>query len=215
MAIDLTELSPDFRSLLDRLIEECKAEGVEIRPYFGIRSPFEQARLWRQSRSLEEIQAKIAELQSAGAPFLAYCVESVGPQSGPPVTSMLPGFSWHQWGEAVDCAWLVGGKLEWSVGKRVNGVNGYRIFAERAARLGLSPGGLRKSLKYWPHVQMRRAESPLDLISLVQIDEAMRERYAGLRLKPKPQHGSAEAPQPLLSVGIGELQQRAEAAETG
>ena len=39
------------------------------------------------------------------ANFLASVLDGVGPQHGPHVTNALPGLSWHQWGEAVDCFW--------------------------------------------------------------------------------------------------------------
>src|SRR6185369_14731386 len=102
-----------------------------------------------------EIALKIASLRDQGAPFLAHCLESVGPQSGDPVTNAIPGLSWHQWGEAMDCVWIVDGAAEWSTTRKVNGVNGYRAYANEAVRLGLTAGGFFRSLKDWPHVQLR------------------------------------------------------------
>jgi hypothetical protein len=179
MSIDVSMLVSEFREKLNSLIAACRGKGVEMRPYFGIRTPFEQAKLWRQSRTAEEIDQKIAELRTQGAAFLAHCLESVGPQNGAPVTNAIPGLSWHQWGEAVDCAWVVAGKTEWSAQKKVNGINGYRVYAAQAQALGLDPGGLWKSLKDWPHVQLRAASSLLKVFSLVEIDKVMKERFGG------------------------------------
>jgi len=179
MAIDETLLVPGFRDKLHDLLSACRDKGVEMRPYFGIRSPFEQARLWRQSRTREQINKKIAELSVAGAPFLASCIDSVGPQNGPPVTNALPGLSWHQWGEAADCVWVVAGKTEWSTQKKVNGINGYGLFAQEARAAGLDPGGLWKSLKDWPHVQLQTISSPARLFSLAEIDRVMKEKFGG------------------------------------
>src|SRR2546430_3224690 len=123
------------------LIANCMAKGVEMRPYQTLRDPFEQARLWRQSRPREEIERKVGELTSGGALFLVHCLESVGPQSGDPVTNAVPGFSWHQWGEAMDCMWIVDGAAEWSTTRKVNGVNGYRVYADEVVSLGLTAGG--------------------------------------------------------------------------
>src|SRR5688500_11665145 len=106
MAADLEPLVPEFRAKVDQLITRCQREGVEMRPYFAIRTPFEQAKLWRQSRTREEIMNRMATLRAAGAEFLAHCIESVGPQNGLHVTNAPPGLSWHQWGEAVDCVWV-------------------------------------------------------------------------------------------------------------
>jgi hypothetical protein len=179
MAADITLLVSEFTQQIRQLLDRCRLRGIEMRPYMGLRDPFEQARLWRQSRSREEIQARIALLQAQGAGFLAHCLESVGPQHGRPVTNALPGLSWHQWGEAVDCFWLVGGKAEWSAGRLVSGANGYQVYAEEAEALGLTAGGRFTSLKDWPHVQMRADASPLSSLSMVEIDAAMAAMFGG------------------------------------
>jgi hypothetical protein len=173
----LNTLVPAFRSSVETLLGRCRTRGVELRPYFTLRSPFEQAKLWRQSRTTEEIVGTIAELKKAGALFLAHCLESVGPQSGRHVTNAPPGYSWHQWGEAVDCFWAVSGRAEWSTQKRVKGQNGYRVYAEEAGKLRLTAGGLWASLKDWPHVQLRREGSPGQVMTVQEIDTAMRERF--------------------------------------
>jgi hypothetical protein len=177
MPIDTTKLVPEFKTKLDALLAACNRLGVEMRPYFGIRTPLEQAKLWRQSRAGEEIKKKIAELRAAGAPFLAKCLEDAGPQNGPPVTNAIPGLSWHQWGEAVDSAWIVAGKTDWSTQRKVGGINGYQVYSAQAAGLGLDPGGVWKSLKDWPHVQLRSAASPLKVMSLVEVDGIMNKRF--------------------------------------
>jgi hypothetical protein len=174
---DLNLLTDAFRAKVDALLERCTARGTPMRPYFTLRSPFEQARLWRQSRSKEEIAAKIAELQSQSAPFLAGCIARVGPQLGEPVTNAIPGLSWHQWGEAVDCFWVVDGEAEWSSRKKINDLNGYHVYAEEAEAAGLTAGGHWSSFKDWPHVQLRAAGSPLRLMSLIDIDKEMRQRF--------------------------------------
>jgi hypothetical protein len=179
MAIDETLLVPGFRDKLHLLLAACREQGVEMRPYFGIRTPFEQAKLWRQSRTRDQINKKIAELNAAGATFLASCIDSVGPQSGAPVTNALPGLSWHQWGEAADCAWIVDNKTEWSTQKKVSGINGYSLFAQEARKAGLDPGGLWKSLKDWPHVQLQSVSSPAKIYNLAEIDKVMKERFGG------------------------------------
>lgn len=181
MAADLSTLGPAFRSSVQALLEKCLARGVEMRPYFTMRSPFEQAKLWRQSRTGEEIMSRMAELRKAGAHFLVHCLESVGPQAGRHVTNALPGFSWHQWGEAVDCFWAVAGHAEWSTQKKVDGHNGYRLYAEQAAKLRLTAGGLWTSLKDWPHVQMRPEDSPAQIMSVEEIDAAMKARFGKQR----------------------------------
>lgn len=174
---DLNDLIPELRPGVQELLNHCRTRGVEMRPSATLRDPFEQARLWRQSRAREEIEREMARLRAAGAPFLANCLERVGPQSGPPVTGAIPGLSWHQWGEALDCFWVVDGAAEWSVTRLVNGVNGYRVYADEARRLGLTAGGFWTGLKDWPHVQLKPANSPLSVISLTVINAGMEARF--------------------------------------
>lgn len=179
MAANLDSLDKDFQKKIVSLIQNIAARGIEMRPYVSIRTPFEQAIAWRQSRAKEEVAAKIQEFKNAGAPFLAHCLESVGPQHGDHVTNAPPGLSWHQWGEAVDCFWLVNNQAEWSPQKIINGLNGYRVYAEEAVKLELDPGGLWRTFKDWPHVQYRQASSPLKVFSLIEIDKRMEQKFGG------------------------------------
>jgi hypothetical protein len=177
MAANLDLLVAEFKAKVQQLIARCEGRGVTMRPYDGLRDPFSQARLWRQSRSIEEIKAKIAALESESAPFLADCLRRVGPQNGDPVTNTAPGISWHQWGEALDCFWLVDGAAEWSLRRMVDGQNGYHVYADEAEKLGLTPGGHWPRFKDWPHVQLRDADNAESVMSFAQIDAAMKARF--------------------------------------
>jgi len=176
MAADLSLIDQQLKEKALDLIDRCRQRGFEMRPSAGLRDPFEQARLWRQSRSIEEIRKQIATLKAQGADFLAHCLDSVGPQHGDPVTNALPGYSWHQWGEAVDCFWLLDGRAEWSTTRKINGENAYRVYAQQATAVGLTAGGLWPRLKDWPHVQLRTASSP-SALGVQEIDRVMRERF--------------------------------------
>lgn len=174
---DLNLLTDEFRLAVITLLDRCAERGTPMRPYYTIRTPFQQARLWRQSRSKDEVEARVAQLKDQSAPFLADCITRVGSQQGDPVTNAIPGLSWHQWGEAVDCFWLVGSAAEWSSKKKINGVNGYQVYAHEAQSAGLTAGGLWSSFKDWPHVQVRAAGSPLKVMSLADIDKEMKQRF--------------------------------------
>ncbi len=178
MPAELSTLLPAFRIRVEDLVLACRQRGVEMRPYMAMRDPLEQAQLWRQSRTREEIERRISELRSGGAPFLARCLEAAGTRNGAHVTHSIPGLSWHQWGEAVDSFWVVDGRAEWSTVRKVDGVNGYQVYAEEAAKLGLDAGGRWRRFKDWPHVQLRPSSSPLGVLSLTEIDEEMRRRFA-------------------------------------
>ena len=82
-----------------------------------------------------------------------------------------------RYGEALDCFWVVDGRAEWSTVKKVNGLNGYHVYAEEAEELELTAGGHWTTLKDWPHVQVRAASSPGKIMSINQIDEGMRARF--------------------------------------
>ena len=51
MAADLGKLTPELGDKVSELLDRCRARGIEMRPNAGLRDPFEQARLWRQSIS--------------------------------------------------------------------------------------------------------------------------------------------------------------------
>ncbi len=176
MSRDLEDLEPVFRRQVEILLDRCKNRGVDMVPYCAVRTPAEQARLWRQSRSSAQIIAKIDELIET-APFLADVLSDVGRQFGRHVTNAPPGLSWHQWGEAVDCYWLVDGKAEWSARRR-GAKNGYRIYAGEAEAAALEAGGWWTSLKDWPHVQ-RAAGGVRRHHAMSEINDIMQQRFAG------------------------------------
>jgi len=177
MSRNLNDLAPDFKPKVEELLQRTEDAGYTMRPYFTLRTPFKQAELWRQSRPLEAINSKISEFENAGADFLAHCLESVGPQNGDHVTNAPPGYSWHQWGEGLDCFWLVNGDAEWSTRKKINGNNGYRVYADMAVSIGLAAGGFWHSFKDWPHVQLRKESGPKSVFSMNQINEEMRNLF--------------------------------------
>lgn len=163
-------LDPKFLPLVDTLRDELKSKGFDARVSTSLRTPFQQARLWRQSRAREEIDAKISELLAAGAGYLADVLETVGPQSGKPVTKAPPGFSWHQWGEAVDFFVVVDGAAVWNPSHPF-----YLELARTAEVLGLLPGRVFKTSDP-PHVQLRHIE-PDDAYSAAKIASIMENRF--------------------------------------
>jgi hypothetical protein len=177
MSTARSDLVPAFAKKARELLETCDALHIVMRPTETLRTPFKQAKLWRQSRPGSVVKARIQELQARGAPFLAEVLESVGPQNGDHVTNALPGLSWHQWGEAMDCGWVANGKETFSLKLTVGGVNGYHVYAEQAEKLELTAGAFFSSIKDFPHVQLRPEAGPQSVHSLKKIDEVMRERF--------------------------------------
>ncbi|MGO7033770.1 glycoside hydrolase family 75 protein [Rhizobium ruizarguesonis] len=178
MTVKLSDLVPAFRATVEKLLAVCAEQNVRMVPTFTLRTPAEQALFWRQSRSIFEINKAIDMLRSEGANYLADILEGVGPHNGPHVTNALPGNSWHQWAEAIDCMWEVDGKFIDSDTKKVDGVNGYRFYAETAKGMRLDPGFFWTSFKDSGHVQMRGDANPkASGYSWRQIDQAMRLRF--------------------------------------
>jgi peptidoglycan LD-endopeptidase CwlK len=172
MAADLNLLVPDFRSKVDLVLAECLKRGHELRPFFTLRSLASQAQLWRQSRSSEEIAAKVAVMKAA-SPWLANILASQPPTHGKWATNALPGQSWHQFGEAVDCFVFKNGSAIWDASHP-----GYVNYALIAQDHGLTAG------RFWkgndsdpPHVQLRKDSSPLHIMSWTQIEAEMRKRF--------------------------------------
>jgi hypothetical protein len=96
MSRDIDALDAGFRKQIQELLSTCGALGLEMRPFHTLRDPFEQARLWRQSRSTAEIQARLKQLEKKGAPFMAHVSEDVGTQHGTQRTNANPRLSRHK-----------------------------------------------------------------------------------------------------------------------
>jgi len=181
MPADLNLLVPEFREKVEQLLLNCKKLDLDFRPSEGLRSPFVQARYWRRSNVAEKVNAEIASLKSAGANYLAFCLESVGPQpTGAWLTNAIPGYSWHQWGEAVDCLWYVDDSIVPRADAVIHGQKGYEVYATEARKLGLDSGYFWKTVKDPDHVQLRAAGSPASLYSLLEIDKEMQKRFEHL-----------------------------------
>lgn len=167
----LNQLIPEFRVKVEELLATLKGSGYLLRPYCTIRDPFAQAKLWRQSRSAAQIAQMVNRLRAQGAPRIAACIESVGPQSGKPVTNAAPGFSWHQYGEAVDCFLLnADGSADWD-----SSAQGYVEYARLATKMGLRAG---RDFRDPPHVQFRHHE-PHQTLTPAEMDVALASIYPG------------------------------------
>ena len=167
----LDTLHPDFRAKVEQLLANLARQGFTLRPYCTVRDPFEQAKLWRQSRSSQQIKTMVARLRAQGAGRIAACIEEVGPRSGKPVTNAVPGYSWHQYGEAIDCFLLdKDGHADWD-----SSALGYVAYAREATALGLRAG---RDFGDSPHVQFRHHEPHHDN-SPARLDVMLAERYPG------------------------------------
>jgi hypothetical protein len=168
MSRDLVDLEPEFRGLVEEVLEDCSAHGFELVPYSTLRSAADQAKLWRQGRSRNLIQAEIQRLKDAGARQLARTLDQVGPQFGDKVTNALPGESWHNYGLACDCFVKEDGEAIWD-----SNHPGYRIYAHFATLRGLTAGFYWEELKDAPHVQARRQLNPVSTLTWAEVERRL------------------------------------------
>ncbi len=190
MSRDLNDLVSRFRRKADLTLAACKGQGITMRPFFTRRSPWEQARIWRSTRSSYEVLQAVERLKANGAPYLASVLVEVGPQYSPPsarghLTNALPGESWHQWDEALDCFWLLDNQAIWSTKREVevtiaggmkHQVNGYAVYATEAVQAGLLSAGMSWGWD-WPHIQLRPEGSPHDVYLWSEINKWVCDKY--------------------------------------
>jgi hypothetical protein len=158
--------------------ERCLAKNIVMRPSCTIRTPLEQARLWRQGRTSAVIQAKIRELMNMDCHFLAGCIDLAGYQKNPNVvTNALPGQSAHQWGEACDMFWFTGNQGCWDINwLDENGHNGYVMMWKFLLEAGYKQIKLGKGKIDFPHIQSIGFKLPKDL---KEINDEMQKRFGG------------------------------------
>ena len=186
MSRDMGKLVPGFRDKANTVLAACADRGITMRPFFTERTPWEQARIWRSTRSGQEVQQSIGNLMAHDASYLGRVLEMVGPQYSPPsarghLTNALPGLSWHQWGEALDCFWLLDNRAIWSTKSETtlaDGTqgNGYQVYADEALQIELLSAGLSWGWD-WPHIQLRPEGSPHDAYSWKGINSTMLDKF--------------------------------------
>lgn len=172
MAIDISTLDTPFSIKVSQLIERCNEQNVTMVPYYGIRTLEAQARLWRQSRHRDEINSKIEKLRSLKCDYLADVIESVGiVPMGRWATNAIPGLSWHNWGQAVDCYTIIDGKASWKS-------SDYGFYGRIATQLQLKWGG-DFSMPDPGHVQLNEKEI-LDIYSIKYVNDYWKEKCPNL-----------------------------------
>jgi hypothetical protein len=156
--MDLNTLDPLFCCAAKNLLNLCESHNLIMRPTSLVRTLKYQAKLWRQSRSTDEIQGMIENLYNQDCKFLADLISSVGPQHGPWATNAIPGYSWHNWGLAMDVVFVSLNGIKATRKQQIDGTSeGYKIFGHYAKFLDLTWGGDFKRPDYG-HVQFEPFE---------------------------------------------------------
>lgn len=180
---DLIHLEPEFAELVKEVIQRCAARKVVMVPFFTLRGPGVQARLFCQSRTIAQIQEQSRLMQRKGAPWLSSLMRpdygTDHPKRDPKlpttrITNAPPGISWHQWGKACDCyVQAADGSAIWDANHF-----GYEIYGEEAQRLGLEAGVNWKTLPDAVHVQSSNRLTPLaEGMEWQQIENAMMAKF--------------------------------------
>jgi len=175
---DLSLLTPQMQEKHAALVANCAKRGVTLITYETLRTPQTQAAYYRRGRTITQISQAVDKLEAAGAHWLAKILEDAGPQTGGRCTNALPGQSWHHFGRAFDNYWDAdmkqpGLQLNWDVNVQINGVNGWRVQAEEATKLGLVPAG--PWFGDWPHVQDNHDSAPK--IAWPDLDAQLKARF--------------------------------------
>lgn len=159
----LEDLIPEVQEMARDHMLRCADAGVELLIYCTLRDAHEQARLYRQSRTKEQVQAKIDQYKAKGFPALAQILKDVGPQkSGPKVTGAGPGESFHQYSRAYDCVPVLNGKPVWS-----SSGEGGKLWAkvgQLGKKIGLEWAGDWTSFREFPHFQFTGGLTLQDLM---------------------------------------------------
>lgn len=164
-------LEKNFREKLETAFAYSEKAGFKIDVFSGLRSLKEQAQLWKQSRTEAQILKLHGIYLERGMKFCAEVLMSTPYVRGRWATNKAPGYSWHQYGEAVDFVLIYRQNALWNKNNPA-----YREVADLIKNEGLTTG------YYWEkqdvyHIQLRSAPVQNEY-SYEAIDGMMRERYA-------------------------------------
>ncbi len=168
------DLIPEVRERYFLVKEKCLKKGFDILLYCTLRTLEEQAILWRQTRTKNEINKRIADLNKRGFDFLANVIIKVGPQQGPlgkHITNAYPGASWHNYSEAFDCVPLLNGKAIWDTKNTC-----WQIYGDAVVSSGLNWAGNWKTFKEFPHAQLSPYGNPLNIHKPKEIYDMLKMR---------------------------------------
>jgi peptidoglycan L-alanyl-D-glutamate endopeptidase CwlK len=150
---DINDLVPAVKEMAERLLVRCEEEDLDILIYCTLRTNEEQAKLYRQSRSLAQIKRKAEELRDKwGRPDLADLLMDVGPQYGAKVTYAGPGQSMHNYGLAFDSVPMRNGKAVWG-SRREADRELWLKYGELGVEVGLEWAGNWSRFIEFPHMQ--------------------------------------------------------------
>lgn len=150
-------LVPSISNKANAVLDMAEDVGLDLLVYSTLRTMDDQARLYRQGRSLSEIKHKADQLTRLyRRPDLATILMDVGPQEGDEIrTKAGPGESMHNYGLAFDAVPIINGKPVW--GSDAASMVHWRLYGQLVERAGLEWAGNWKTFREMPHAQQRGA----------------------------------------------------------
>lgn len=150
---DLSTLHPKMR---DKVEAWLRATPVSVLIYCCVREDWEQAQLYAQGRTQDQIDSGVARLRALKLERQADILAQQTPRPGAIVTNAQPGLSFHQtaWlegecgGLAIDFVPILGSKPLWDDKVR------YEDAALAAESVGLSWAGRWTTFHETPHLQL-------------------------------------------------------------
>lgn len=156
----LTDLQPAARQRALRLLQGVEDAPFDVLIYCTFRPLEEQARLFRQGRSLLQIQQRAEELDRIWhRPDLAALLIAVGPQPEPRIVTWAgPGQSLHNYGLAFDGVPLRDGKPVWGA-RATDDLSLWRAYGDLGRAAGLEwAGDWSGGKREFPHMQEPRVD---------------------------------------------------------
>lgn len=179
MSRNIDDLRREFRGQARAVIGNTKDAGFQMVPYFTLRTPWEQAILWRMTRGSAEISNMLIDLRGKEAFYIGNVIEAVGPQYPGPgitghVTHAVPGQSWHNWGEGLDCYLKIKGEVIWD-----NDHEGYAAYGTAAEDLGLTWGGMWNRPNDPGHIQAPPMKPSEYFEDITELSGSLERKYGG------------------------------------
>ncbi len=142
--LEHAQVHPQARELFRRVLAELREAGYPICVVEVYRSPERQRMLYAQGRSDAMLKAKgYTESEIASIRKMGYTADK-------PVVTQKMSAGMHAKGRAMDCAFVVAGKLTWNVPE-----SWWDAYGRVAKKYGLIWGGDWKSFPDRPHVEYR------------------------------------------------------------
>ena len=165
---DLKDLTPSVSKqalTVRQLFDKRAPVGVTLLIYCTYRSPQEQARLFRQGRSLAQIEARALQLEDKyRRPDLTAMLRNAAPQAAKRrVTNAGPGQSIHQYRGAFDAAPIRDGAIVWGTKDPADAAL-WALYGDVVLESALEWAGNWRRGREFPHAQ----SSTLDWHALIR-----------------------------------------------